>query len=242
MGGFKARDFSVTERSEKARFRAQTMRKVKFRQSQRELSVGKILCVGQNYAKHIEEMKAARPDKPMLFFKPSTALVPPGKSIELPRFSSEVHHEVELVVVIGQTMHRIEADQALDHVAGYAVGLDLTARDWQREAKKQGLPWAVAKGFDGSAPVSELAPADEVGDPSDLAIELRVRGELRQSARTSDMLFQVPEILSYASTFFTLEPGDLVFTGTPSGVGPISRGDVLEAQIERVGLARWHVK
>jgi 2-keto-4-pentenoate hydratase/2-oxohepta-3-ene-1,7-dioic acid hydratase in catechol pathway len=128
------------------------------------------------------------------------------------------------------------------HVSGYAVGIDLTARDWQKEAKKKGGPWAIAKGFDGSAPLSEITPAGEVGDPGDLAIELRMNGEVRQSARTSDMIFKVPEILAFASRIFTLEPGDLLFTGTPSGVGPIQAGDRIEVEIERVGRASWRVE
>ncbi len=217
------------------------MRTIKFKASARELTVGKIVCVGQNYAKHIEEMKGTRPEKPVLFFKPSTAIVHPGEAIRLPAFSSDVHHEVELVVVVGETMRHVPADRALTHVAGYAVGLDLTARDLQWAAKKRGGPWAVAKGFDGSAPLSEAVPADEVGDASDLAIELRVNGEIRQSGRTSEMLFKIPELLAYASDIFTLEPGDLLFTGTPSGVSPLHPGDVLETEIERIGATRWQV-
>ncbi len=206
------------------------------------MAVGKILCLGQNYAKHIEEMKGSVPEKPMLFLKPSTALSAPGVPIRLPHFSSEIHHEVELVVAIGSEMHGIAVEDALSFVSGYGVGLDLTARDVQREARKRGDPWAVAKGFDGSAPLSEITPVEEVGDPSDLAIELRLNGEIRQSARTSDMIFKIPELLSYASGIFTLEPGDLIYTGTPSGVGAIQSGDVLDAEIERVGHARWEVK
>jgi 2-keto-4-pentenoate hydratase/2-oxohepta-3-ene-1,7-dioic acid hydratase in catechol pathway len=217
------------------------MKTIQFKGNTRELTVGKIVCVGQNYAKHIEEMKGTRPESPVLFFKPSTAIVHPGEPIQLPGFSSEVHHEVELVVVLGETMRHVSADQALTHVAGYAVGLDLTARDVQSAAKKRGGPWAVAKGFDGSAPVSEAVPADEVGDASDLAIELRVNGDIRQSGRTSDMLFKIPEILAYASEIFTLEPGDLLFTGTPSGVSALHPGDVLETEIERIGATRWQV-
>jgi 2-keto-4-pentenoate hydratase/2-oxohepta-3-ene-1,7-dioic acid hydratase in catechol pathway len=218
------------------------MKKIRFRGSGNEIAVGKILCVGQNYAKHIEEMKGTRPENPVLFFKPSTALVSPVEPIRLPGFSKEVHHEVELVVVIGKVMRHVSQEDALAHVGGYAVGIDLTARDWQREAKKQGGPWAVAKGFDGSAPLSEITPADEVGDPGDLAIQLSMNGEIRQSARTSEMLFSLPELLAFASRIFTLEPGDLLFTGTPSGVGPISAGDRIEVEIERVGRAAWQVE
>jgi 2-keto-4-pentenoate hydratase/2-oxohepta-3-ene-1,7-dioic acid hydratase in catechol pathway len=218
------------------------MKNVRFRQGGSQLAVGKILCVGQNYIKHIEEMKGSRPEEPVLFFKPPTALVSPEETIRYPDFSSDVHHEVELVVVIGNVMRRISEKESLSHVAGYAVGIDLTARDRQRVAKKRGGPWAVAKGFDGSAPVSEVAPAEEVGDPGDLAMELRVNGELRQSARTSEMLFKIPELLAYASNIFTLEPGDLFFTGTPSGVGPIRPGDRIDVEIERVGRAQWLVE
>ncbi len=215
---------------------------VRFRDSGQEMSVGKILCLGQNYAKHAAEMNMPVPDKPVLFFKPSTALLTPGGSIELPEFSSDVHHEVELVAVMGELARGAAADDALQLVAGYGVGLDLTARDWQTEARERGQPWAVAKGFDGSAPVSEITSAEEVGNPGDLAIELRVNGEVRQSSRTSEMVFQLPDIIAYISGIFTLEPGDLIFTGTPSGIGPIRSGDVLEADIERVGSARWQVK
>lgn len=218
------------------------MRTIKLKGDSRGLTVGKMVCVGQNYARHIEEMKGQRPKEPVIFFKPSTALLVPGQMIELPAFSTSVHHEVELVVVIGVEMRSVDASDALDHVAGYAVGLDLTARDKQQEAKKKGGPWAIAKGFDGSAPVSEVAPAADVGDPGNLAIELSVNGKVRQSARTSDMLFKVPELLAYASGIFTLEPGDLLFTGTPSGVGPLKSGDELEAEIERVGRVSWQVK
>jgi acylpyruvate hydrolase len=218
------------------------MKNVRFRQGGSQLAVGKILCVGQNYIKHIEEMKGSRPEEPVLFFKPPTALVSPEETIRYPDFSGDVHHEVELVVVIGNVMRRIGEKESLSHVAGYAVGIDLTARDRQHEAKKKGGPWGVAKGFDGSAPVSEVAPAEEVGDPGDLAMELRVNGELRQSARTSEMLFKIPELLAYASNIFTLEPGDLFFTGTPSGVGPIRPGDRIDVEIERVGRAQWLVE
>lgn len=218
------------------------MKKIRFKGNGEELVVGKMVCVAQNYAKHIAEMQGARPDRPVLFLKPSTALVSPGEPVLFPDFSNDVHHEVELVVVIGKTMRRVRREEALSQVAGYGVGLDLTARDWQTEAKKQGGPWAAAKGFDGSAPVSTITPAQEVGDPGDLAIELSLNGELRQSARTSEMLFTVPELLAFASGIFTLEPGDLLFTGTPSGVGPIHTGDEIEAAIERIGRVRWMVE
>jgi len=215
---------------------------VRFKATGQEIAVGKIVCMGQNYAKHIEELKTRVPDKPMLFFKPSTALLSPGDPIRLPDFSKNIHYETELVALIDKPARHISSAEALQFVGGYAVGLDLTARDVQVEARKHGEAWAVAKGFDGSAPLSEITPAEEVGDPGDLEIELRLNGEVRQSARTSDMIFKTEDIISYASSVFTLEPGDLVFTGTPSGVGVIRSGDELEARIERVGAVRWEVK
>lgn len=218
------------------------MRTVRFRDSREQVTVGKIVCVGENYAKHIAELKGRIPEKPMLFFKPTTSLLAPQQPIQLPHFSSEIHHEVELVILIGQPARFLKETDALGCVSGYAVGMDLTARDIQREARKAGDPWAVAKGFDGSAPISDFAPAEEVGEAGDLAIELRVNGEVRQSARTSDMIFGIPKLLSYASSVFTLEPGDLLFTGTPSGVGIVQAGDLLEVSIEKVGSARWKVE
>ncbi len=145
------------------------------------------------------------------------------------------------MAVIGRRARGVTAGEALGRVAGYAVGLDLTARDLQAEAKRRGEPWAVAKGFDGSAPLSRVRPADEVGDPNDLGLELRVNGAVRQSARTSLMLFSTAELVAYASSVFTLEPGDLLFTGTPAGVGPLDPGDRLEAELQGVVSARWEV-
>ena len=207
----------------------------------REIVVGKIVCVGRNYAAHVQEMEGTTKARPVLFLKPATALLPPGFPIRLPAFSTEIHHEVEMVALVGQQLRSASPEEAQDGVAGYGVGLDLTARDFQSEAKSRGEPWAVPKGFDGSAPMSTIRGASVVGDVGDLAIELRVNGEVRQSARTSSMLHSLPELLAHASQFFTLEPGDLFFTGTPAGVGPLAVGDVLEATLEKVGEARWEV-
>jgi len=218
------------------------MKTIRLRAEGRELPVGKIICLARNYAEHAKEMKGEVPDRPVLFLKPSTALLAPNDTIRLPEFSTEVHHEVELVVVVGKLAQSIPAERAMDYVLGYAVGVDLTARDLQKRAKERGEPWAVAKGFDGSAPVSEVTLALEVGEPTDLPLSLKINGEIRQSGRTSQMIFKIPEFLSFASSIFTLEPGDLLFTGTPSGVGPVLSGDVIEAEIGRVGYARWPVE
>lgn len=192
---------------------------------------GKLLCIGRNYARHAAEMKSDVPDQPMVFLKPSTALVAHGGAVVLPTASNDVHHEVELVAVIGKGGRRIPEASALDHVDGYAVGLDMTARDIQAAAKGKGHPWSVAKGYDTFAPLGGFVAARDVDDPQMLDIDLMVNGQLRQSGSTEDMIFPVAHLVAYCSRIFTLEPGDLIYTGTPEGVGPVQRGDVLDATV-----------
>lgn len=201
---------------------------------------GKVLCIGRNYAKHAAEMQSDVPDVPMVFLKPTTALVGNGGAVVLPAASQDVHHEVELVVLIGTKGKAIAEADALRHVAGYAVGLDMTARDIQAAAKKKGHPWSVAKGFDSFAPLGAFAAAREVGDVQDLAIELRINGDVRQQGTTRDMIFSVAHLIAYCSTIFTLEPGDLLYTGTPEGVGPVQPGDELVARV--TGLPELRVR
>ncbi|WP_103021066.1 fumarylacetoacetate hydrolase family protein [Salinibacter altiplanensis] len=193
------------------------------------VSVGKLLCIGRNYADHAAEMDRDVPDEPMVFLKPPSALVRAGASVELPPQSQDVHHEVELVAVIGRGGKHIPRTAALGHVAGYAVGLDMTARDLQVEAKERRHPWSVAKGFDTFAPLGPVQPAEAVGDVQDLTLRLAVNGETRQEASTQHQIFSVRELVHYCSQIFTLSPGDLLYTGTPSGVGPVRAGDRLEA-------------
>ena len=190
---------------------------------------GKILCIGRNYAAHAREMKADVPARPVVFLKPPTALIGDREEVIIPRTSVEVHHEVELVALIGCGGSNIAESDALCHVAGYAVGLDMTARDIQQDAKSRGLPWSVAKGFDTFAPLGAFLPTGEVADPQDMDLVLKVGGEVRQRSHTSLMLFSVRTLVAYCSTVFTLEPGDLIYTGTPKGVGPVVAGDVLIA-------------
>jgi 2-keto-4-pentenoate hydratase/2-oxohepta-3-ene-1,7-dioic acid hydratase in catechol pathway len=197
--------------------------------------VGKILCLGRNYAEHAKEMQADIPKVPVVFLKPATAIIHDGERILLPPFARELHHEVELVVLIGREGRDIPEHAAPDHIAGYAVGLDMTLRDVQSDAKKQGLPWSVAKGFDTSAPVSRFRPAREIPDPHNLGIRLCVNSHVRQESTTAKMIFRLERIVSYLSTVFTLEAGDLIFTGTPDGVGPVLPGDTLEASIDMIG-------
>ena len=203
------------------------------------LRVGKILAVGRNYADHNVEMGNARAVPPVLFLKPPSALVHDGGVVTLPTGLGSVHHEVELVVAIGRSGRAIEEGAALDHLLGYAVGLDLTLRDLQSEAKKKGEPWDLSKGFDGSAPVSHVIPKEDAGDVSALALTLDVNGERRQHGSTGEMLHGVAALVAYASRWITLERGDLLFTGTPSGVGPLVAGDRVVAALSN--LVTLHV-
>ena len=208
----------------------------------RTIPAGKVLCIGRNYAKHAAEMKSEAPTEPMVFLKPASALLADGGTVVLPARSQDVHHEVELVAVIGREGKDIPAGEALSHVAAYAVGLDMTARDIQSVAKKKGHPWSVAKGFDTFAPLGPLAPASDVQDPQSLTIELSVNGDVRQKAYTGDMLFSVADLIAYCSTIFTLTPGDLIYTGTPEGVGPVAAGDRLVAQVTGLPALRVRVE
>lgn len=172
------------------------------------------------------------PSEPWVFLKPSSVIVPTGESVVLPQRSNDVHHEVELVVLIGAQGKNIPADRSLDIVAGYAVGLDMTARDLQAAAKAARSPWSIAKGFDTFAPLGPIISVSEIEDPQDLKIQLSVNGELRQDGSTADMIFSVAELVSFCSECFTLFPGDLLFTGTPDGVGPVQDGERLIARID----------
>lgn len=203
--------------------------------SGKKYTVGKILCLGQNYARHAEEMGANPPRVPIIFLKPSSAIIENGAQIVLPRISADVQHEVELTVLIGKRAKNISQEAAYEFVEGYGVGLDMTMRDVQREAKNAGNPWAVAKGFDTSAPLSAFVPKANVGDPHSLEIALSVNGQRRQHSNTSDMIFKIDFIVSYLSSIFTLEEGDVIYTGTPEGVGKVVAGDVIEAEIRGVG-------
>ena len=211
---------------------------IRFRDSQKNVPVAKIICLGRNYESHAREMGSEPPERPILFLKPPSAIIHDGESVILPQFSRELHHEVEMVVAIGKRGKEITVAAASGYISGFGVGLDMTLRDLQSEAKKKGLPWSVAKGFDTSAPVSEFVNAREVGDPGNLGIQLAVNGQLRQSSNTRKMIFSVQEIIAFVSSTFTLEEGDLIFTGTPEGVGRVDPGDVMEASLESVAQLR----
>ena len=176
-------------------------------------------------------MNMELPTEPMLFLKPASSLIAHGERVVLPSMSSDVHHEVELVAVIGTRARRVSRAAALSHVAGLAVGLDMTARDLQQQAKERGYPWSVAKGFDTFAPLGPIVPLDSVPHHREMEVILEVNGSVRQQGHTSDMIFPLDELVSYISHIFTLEPGDLIYTGTPEGVGPVHDGDRLVARV-----------
>ena len=201
--------------------------------------VRRIFCVGRNYAAHVREM-GGNPEReaPFFFTKPADAVVTGGADMPYPPMTESLHHEMELVVAIGQGGAGIATETALRHAWGYAAGLDMTRRDLQAEAKQAGRPWDMAKGFDHSAPIGEIVPASRLPDPTRGRIALRVNGKVRQESDLSQMIWSVAETISYLSRFVHLAPGDLIFTGTPDGVAAVSRGDVLEGEVAGVGTVR----
>ena len=198
--------------------------------------VGRIYCVGRNYAEHAREM-GHDPDRepPFFFMKPANAIVPDGATIPFPQATQDLHHEIELVVALGKGGANIPVAKALDHVWGYGVGLDMTRRDLQGEAKKMGRPWEMGKSFDNSAPCTALLPASRIGHPAKGAIWLKVNGAIKQKGDLADMIWNVPETIAYLSGLITLQPGDLIYSGTPAGVGPVKAGNKLEGHVDGVG-------
>jgi fumarylpyruvate hydrolase len=198
--------------------------------------VHRVYCVGRNYAAHAREMgKDPEKEPPFFFLKPADAIVPEGGRIHYPPGTSNLHHEIELVVAIHREGFQIPAAKALEHVYGYAVGLDMTRRDLQMQARDMGRPWDFGKAFDESAPLSAIYPVASHGHHSAGRITLKVNGELRQGADLQDMIWSVPETIAFLSNYYRLQPGDLIFTGTPAGVGPVKKGDVLRGEVQGVG-------
>ena len=197
-----------------------------------ELRIGKIICLARTYAKHAEEMNAKVPPDPVVFLKPASAIIFSGESIIYPSSSQCVHHEIELGVVIGEKTKEITIENAEEYILGYCIGLDITARDLQMEAKKKGLPWTISKGFDTFAPISNIVDKNDVRNPHDITLDLRVNDELRQCESTAHLVWKIPELISYISRIMTLEIGDLILTGTPSGVSEIRKGDRIHASAD----------
>lgn len=207
--------------------------------------VHRIYCVGRNYEEHAQEMGFTGREPPFFFLKPADALVVVNAgstgALPYPRLTSNLHHEIELVVAIGQGGRDIAACDAPAHIFGYAVGLDMTRRDLQNDMKKQGRPWCIGKAFEHSAPIGPITPADQAGDVAQAAIWLQVNGAQRQHSHISHLIWNVAETIAHLSAAWELQPGDLIYTGTPAGVGAVVCGDVLEGGIDGLGTLRLHV-
>jgi 2-keto-4-pentenoate hydratase/2-oxohepta-3-ene-1,7-dioic acid hydratase in catechol pathway len=202
----------------------------------------KIICIGRNYADHAKEMKSELPTEPIFFMKPDTALVKEGSDIYLPEFSNEIHFECEVVIKINKAGKFIQKEFARNYYSEITLGLDLTARDLQTKCKEKGLPWELAKAFDNSAPISSKWISISDINLSDINFQFFQNGELKQNGFTKDMIFSVDELISYVSKFITLKTGDLIYTGTPAGVGPIQIGDKLEGNMNGNKLFEFTVK
>lgn len=195
------------------------------------LPVRSIFCIGRNYVDHAKELENEIPSEPIVFLKPLSSVCFSGTRIILPNQTNDIHHEIELVVAISKTGKNIPIEKALEYIAGYGIGIDFTARDIQKFAKEKGYPWSVAKGFDNFAPIGNFIPLHSSDFPK-CEISLSVNGEIKQTGSTSDMIFDVPRLINFISSIFTLEEGDLIFTGTPKGVSAVKPGDYLEAIIK----------
>ena len=202
----------------------------------------KIVCVGRNYANHVKELKNEIPLEPVIFIKPDTAILPKKNPFFYPGFSKDVHYEVELVVKINKTGKKIQPKFAHKYYNEISIGIDFTARDVQSELKKKGLPWEKAKAFDSSAPVGDFIPLSKFKSIDDINFSLKINDKLMQQGNTRNMLFKVDDLIAYISSFITLKKGDLIFTGTPEGVGPITLNDHLDAFIEEEHLLSFNVK
>lgn len=211
------------------------MKTAKIPATNQQFTIGKIVCLARNYAEHARELGNETPSVPVLFIKPASSVIGDGDTVQIPAYSQECHYEVELAVLIGRQTKNVTADEALECIAGYGVGIDMTLRDVQNQLKARGLPWEIAKGFDTACPLSDFVPVEAVTDPHALNLVLAVNGEIRQNGYSSDMINRIPQIIAHISAIFTLEPGDVILTGTPAGVGQVRAGDIITAEIVSVG-------
>lgn len=202
----------------------------------------KIICIGRNYADHIEELNNARPDAPVIFMKPETAVPRPVEDFYYPDFSQDVHHEAEIVIKINKVGKNIEEQFAHKYYDEVGIGIDFTARDVQANLKAKGLPWELAKAFNGSAPVSAFVPKTDFADMQNINFSLKVNGETRQQGNTRMMLYKIDYLIAFVSRYFLLKKGDLIFTGTPKGVSAVKIGDVITLAIEEKEMLTVNVK
>jgi 2-keto-4-pentenoate hydratase/2-oxohepta-3-ene-1,7-dioic acid hydratase in catechol pathway len=202
----------------------------------------KIICIGRNYAEHAKEMKSEVPAEPIYFMKPDTALLRDGEPFYYPAFTKELHHEIELVLKINKAGRHIEEKFAHKYYDEIGLGIDFTARDLQQICKEKGLPWEKAKAFDGSAPLGNFIKKEAISDLNNISFELKINGGTRQSGNTKDLLFSFDQVIAYVSQFVTLKTGDLIYTGTPSGVGPVKIGDTLQGFLAGEKLLEFGIK
>lgn len=205
------------------------------------LNIARVFCIGRNYVEHVRELSSAMPAKPVVFIKPASCLVGPGERIHFPKHGSELHHEVEIVVKVGREGRVTTEEEALSFISSITVGLDLTLRDVQKELKQKGLPWEMAKAFEQSAPISDFIPYDGSLDLKDIPFGCKVNGIERQRGNTGNMIFSIPKLLVELSKIWVLRPGDLIYTGTPSGVGPLNIGDRIEVESDPIGSFSWSI-
>ena len=202
----------------------------------------KIICIGRNYANHIEELKNERPDEPVIFMKPDTAILPKKTPFYIPEFSNDVHHEVEILVKINKVGKYIDQKFAHKYYDEIGLGIDFTARDLQNKLKEKGLPWEKSKAFDGSAIIGDFIPKNIFSSIESITFELYNNGKVVQKGNTNQMLWKIDEIIAHISNYFTLKKGDIIFTGTPEGVAAVKQNDVLEGFIENKKVLRLHIK
>jgi len=205
------------------------------------LRFARVFCIGRNYVEHARELSNVVPSKPVVFIKPASCLVSPGEKIHFPKHGNDLHHEVEIVVRIGRQGRVKAEEEALSFIDAITVGLDLTLRDVQTELKKKGLPWEIAKAFEQSAPIGDFIPYEESLDLKDISFGCKVNGIERQKGNTGEMIFSIPRLLVELSKIWLFQPGDLIYTGTPSGVGPLNIGDRIEVESDPIGLFSWNI-
>ena len=217
------------------------MKRIKIKNSSKEFTVGKIVCVGRNYADHARELRNEVDEKPVLFLKPSSAIIYSGGNVIHPSFSNMLHHEVELVLLVGKETKNADEQEAQEAIAGYGVGLDMTLRDLQNEFRKKGDPWTISKCFDTSAVISEFTSKENYWLTMNEEISLTVNGVIKQKEKLDKMLFPPVQLVHYISSLMTLEAGDLIYTGTPAGVGKVVPGDKLAASITEIARLECNV-
>jgi 5-carboxymethyl-2-hydroxymuconate isomerase len=218
------------------------MKTLKIKNSNEEIPVGKLVCVGRNYAEHAKELGNEVPEFPLIFLKPASALIFSEEDIIHPDYSTEMHHEVELVLVIGETIKNADDETAETAIIGYAVGLDMTLRDIQSKLKQKGHPWTIAKCFDNSAVLSDVILKPDYELNGNEKILLWVNDQIKQDSTLKNMIFSPVEVVKYVSSMMTLERGDLIYTGTPEGVSKVVRGDIIKAAISDVGELLTRIK